>query len=344
MKTQEAKNIIVFGAGAVGASVAGWIAPHYDSLWVLDNTKVVENLKTNGLSLYQEGKKETPEKIKLKAITDFSEAPTPDIILIAVKNYSLDAVAKMIKDKFGDKPLIVALQNGVENQQILPKYFSKVIYTVIGYNAWVDAPGVVGFQKRGPLAIGALTKGLEKDLAEVAHLLNLGVETEVVPDIRSAAHSKMIVNLTNSLTTLIGHPFRAISDRSVFQKLLTNLTAEGVGIVKAAGFKEVKLGGMPPWALMTWGARLPQVLTRPMFEKNVKKMVMSSMAQDILQRGSTDSELESLNGYFISMADKYKLKAPYNRTVYELCREKFGKPDFKPLDVKEVWNKVQERL
>ena len=68
------------------------------------------------------------------------------------------------------------------------------------------------------------------------------------------------------------------------------------------------------------------------------------MAQDILQKGSTDSELESLNGYFMALADKHDIKAPYNKTVYELCRAEFENPGFKPWDVKEVWAKVEANL
>jgi 2-dehydropantoate 2-reductase len=119
---------------------------------------------------------------------------------------------------------------------------------------------------------------------------------------------------------------------------------KGVRIVKAAGYKECKLGGMPSWALIAIGAKLPQLFTRGMFRRNVAKMVMSSMSQDILQRGGTESELDSLTGYILSLADKSGVKAPFNRTIYELSHERFGRPDFRPLDVLEVWARVQEKL
>ena len=73
-------------------------------------------------------------------------------------------------------------------------------------------------------------------------------------------------------------------------------------------------------------------------------MVLSSMAQDILQRGGAHSELESLNGYFIKLADEKNLSVPYNRAIYDLCKEEFSKPGFKPMDVKDVWARVESRL
>jgi ketopantoate reductase len=73
-------------------------------------------------------------------------------------------------------------------------------------------------------------------------------------------------------------------------------------------------------------------------------MVMSSMAQDIIQRGGSDSELETINGYFIELADKHGMKVPYNRAIYALCKREFAKPKFEPLDVKEVLEEVEKKI
>ena len=154
----------------------------------------------------------------------------------------------------------------------------------------------------------------------------------------------MIINLTNSITTLTGHGFTRFLIRVFSRHLFTNLLYEGVQIVKAMGYKECKIGGMPPWRKIWMGAKLPQIITRGMFNKNTKKMVMCSMAQDIIQRGGHDSELETINGYFVKMADKYNLKAPYNRAIYDLCKEQFSKEKFEPLDVKVIMDEVKRRM
>jgi hypothetical protein len=114
--------------------------------------------------------------------------------------------------------------------------------------------------------------------------------------------------------------------------------------VKAAGYKECKLGGMPSWTLIKAGALLPRLLTRPMFKRNVAKMVMSSMSQDIIQRGGSSSEIDSLTGYILKLARRNRVNAPYNETIYELGKERFGKPGFVAMDVKEVWAEVQKKL
>jgi 2-dehydropantoate 2-reductase len=333
-------KVLVFGAGAVGATVGGWLAERYPDVWMVDLPPLVDTINERGLTLYLGGEKQRATKVKVRAVSDLAQAPAPDVLIVAVKTYSLDKVGALLKEKFGDAPLVLALQNGVDNQTILPKYFSKVVYGVVSYNAWIDEPGVVGYQKKGPLVLGTPDNSLGGEARALATLLSRGVETMVTDRFLDAAYSKMVINLTNSLQALIGHPLRPIGNRALFQRVLTHLTWEGVQIVRSAGRRECRLGGMPSWMLMWAAANLPPFLTRGAFEKNVKKMVISSMAQDVLQRGGADSELETLNGHFIRLADRHRLAVPYNRAVYAMCKERFGK-GLPPVDIETVWSAVK---
>lgn len=336
-------KIVFFGAGVIGGSVGAWIAPRYENVWLLDQGEVAKALREKGVTTYLQDHKAEAEKVSVKVINDLAEVPDVDVIVLGVKNYSLEPVAKMIKEKIGDQAVIVSMANGMENQRVLPKFFSRVIYCVVSFNAWMDEPGVIGYQKKGPLVLGTPDNGLQAEMAEVSRVFNLGVETVVTPHLQDAVHSKIVINLTNSLTTLVGFRFREISDPVLFMKLLTGLTSEGVAIVKANGFKECKLGGMPSWFVLTYVPKLPIFLTKPIFDKNVAKMVVSSMTQDVIVRKGQTTELDSINGYIVELADKARLKAPFNRTILELCKREFAKPDFQPLDVKVVWEEVQKR-
>ena len=337
-------KIVVMGVGAIGGSVGGWIAENYDNVYFHDLPDMNKKLREDGLTLYPQGDRYAGRRVDVKVIDDLSEAPDADVVVLGVKNYSLAKVAGVIRDKLGDRPIILAMQNGLENQTILPQFFSKVVYCVISYNAWLDEPAVIGYQKKGPLHIGTKYNELQAEMADIARIFNLGLETDVTTRIGDAAHCKLIINLTNSLTTLVGMSFKPIEDDDLFQKLLTNLLYEGVKIVKAAGYRESLLGGMPPWAKLRAGATLPQMLTRGMFKRNIKKMVISSMAQDVIQRGGSSSELESLNGYMLALADRHGVDAPYNRVIYDLCKREFAQDSFTPMDVRDVWKEVERLL
>ena len=338
-------KIAFFGAGSIGASVGGWVAPHHEKTWFIDQGKILDALKTSGITVYEGDRKEQSiTTVPVKVIEDLTNLKEMDVIVLGVKNYSLEAVAKLIKDHARDDVIIVSMANGIENQTILPKYFSRVIYCVVSYNAWMDQPVVVGYQKKGPLVLGTPDNSLLSEMNAISDVFNQGVETVITDHLDDAVHSKIVVNLTNTVTTLVGHGFKEISDLGAFQKLLTNTLYEGVKVVKAAGYKECKLGGMPPWILFKAGALLPQRLTLPMFKKNVAKMVMSSMSQDIIQRGGTESELDSLSGYIVRLAGQFNVDAPYNETIFELGRERFGKSGFVAMDVRDVLAKVEERI
>src|SRR5262245_50014398 len=179
-----------------------------------------------------------------------------DIVVLAVKNYSLAAVARQVRDELGDRPVIVSLANGIDNQRILPEFLSKVIYGVVGYNARRDEPVVVGYRHKGPLVIGTPDNSLQDELRLVQSILARGCPTAITDRLQDAVHSKIVVNLTNALDALLGRGARPLPDLAIYQQLLTQALWEGVRVVRAAGYREHRIAGIPPFALLHLAAVL----------------------------------------------------------------------------------------
>jgi 2-dehydropantoate 2-reductase len=341
MRHQD-KKVLFVGAGAIGASVAAWTAPHHKGLYIMDIGEVQKVLKTKGITVYQI---DQPDKsrvtVHVKTIDRVEELPDVDIIILAVKNYDLPAIAEILKKALGDRPIIVSLANGTENQVILPSYFSKVIYGVVSYNACRDQLVVVGYQKKGPLFIGTPDNTLMDELKMVQDILGTGCKTIIVDYLQNAVHSKIVINLTNALDTLVGRGYCPVSNFTVYQKLLSQTLWEGVRVIKAAGYKEFKMAGLPSFLLLRLGAAMPGWVARPIFKHKIKSMVVSSMTQDILLRGSGVSEIDSLTGYMVRLAEKHHVQAPYNQTIYRLAKEHFG-PGFQPMRCEDVLAAVEK--
>ena len=337
-------KIAIIGAGAIGGCLGGWLSQKYEDVYLIDQGEVAENLKQNGITLYKQFEEANKEQVSVKVVDSLADLEEMDVVAIAVKNYSLDAVAQMVKDQAKGSPLILALQNGIENQTILPKYFDRVIYTIVEFNAWIDDPGVIGYQSKGPFVLGTKENDLQDELAKLQAYMSPVVETILTDRLRDAAYCKMVINLTNSFTTLVGFKYREISSMKLFKKILSNSMYEGVQIIQAEGVKEFSAGDMPSWSKIKASATLPDFITMGIFKKSLAMMVLSSMAQDILQRRAGVSELESLLGHFVELADKNNIPAPYNKTLYELCTKEFAKPDFKPLTEEQVWKAIQANL
>jgi 2-dehydropantoate 2-reductase len=339
-------DILVYGAGAIGASVAGWMTPHYDNITLLARGEHAARMKADGLMLYMKKEAVKPAPVYPRIVGNLADRPGADVVVIAVKNYDLERAAQDVFAAMGDRPVVVSLQNGLENQRVLPAYFSRVIYGVICYSAWRDAPGVIGAEKKGPILLGITGKdaALTKTMAEITHIFNLGLEAIMMPDIVGAAHSKLVLNLTNSVLTLVGHGFREIKSYRALKKITLGILLEGIEMVKREGHRETSIPGSPAWGLLKFANMLPDFISDAVFTGDFKKLGLNSMAQDLFVLNKKDTELESLNGYFIALADRFGMKAPFNRTIYRLCRERFARSPFVPMSEEEVWAEVQKAL
>ena len=328
--------IIIYGAGAIGASFGGWLSLYYNNIYILargDNAKI---LKSDGLVLYQKDKKKT-DPIPLKIIEDINEKNDPLIVIIAVKNYNLEDAAREISSKLGDKTIIVALQNGIENQNILPKYFSKVIYGIVSYNAWIDKYGIIGYKEKGEIILGTLNKELDEITENISGYLNQAFPVRYTNKLQDAIHTKMIINLGNSVMTLFNYKDLKVDSISILKKIFIGVMKEGMQIIKASGYKEQKLKAMPSWKLINLVDLMPEKISNLFFKMNIDKIGPNSMTQDVLLHNRNKTELEFLNGYFVKLALKIGIKAPYNNAIYNICKEQFAKSGFKPFDAAEFW-------
>jgi len=338
--TKAEPKILFIGPGAIGGTVAAWVAENYPATFVMGHGATQTALRRNGLTTYQFDAPDATRRTVRPGIVDRpGEVADAGIVVLTVKNYNLEAVARQVRDELGDRPIVVSIANGIDNQRILPKLFSKVIYGIASYNARRESPGVIGYQHKLPLLIGALDDTLGAELALVQSVLERGCPTEIVGRMQDAIHTKIVVNLTNALDALVGRGARPLSNPDIFQRLLTQTLWEGVRTIRAAGHREYRLPGMPSFFLLRLVATLPDWITRPLFRRRLRAMRMSSMTQDVVLHGAQDTELESITGYIVHLAAKHGVPVPYNRAIYRLGREKF-RPGFEPLRCEDVLAEV----
>ena len=234
----EAK-ILFIGPGAIGASVAALVAENYPAVFIMGHGETQAALRKDGITTYQSAAPEqTRRTVHVATVDRPRDIGSVDIVVLAVKNYSLEAVAQQVRDELGDRPIVVSMANGIDNQRILPKFFSKVIYCVVAYNAWRDGPAVIGYQRKGPLLIGTPDNSLGAELQLVQSILSRGCPTQIVDRLQDAVHTKIVINLTNALDALVGRGWRPLSNLAVYQQLLTQTLWEGVRIIRAAGYHE----------------------------------------------------------------------------------------------------------
>lgn len=341
MPTRQDLKLVIVGAGAIGGSLAAWTARHHAQTYLLARGAAAETIAARGIMLYPGDSPDQPETIPVNVIRDLREVPDADVVLLATKLYDLESAARQVQAALGDRPLVVSLQNGIRAQQVLPAYFPRVIYSVVAYNAWLDSPGRIGYQRKGPVILGSLDDSQLDDLQTLSAVLAQGLEVRLSAHIRDATYCKLALNMTNSVTTLVGLDLSKISDLDLYQNILAGAIYEAVQVIRAAGVQEQNLAPLPTWKTLWAAAKLPHFLTRRTYRRNLHHMNLSSMAQDVFTRKSTLTELDDLNGEILRMADQYHVPVPINRAIVRLCRQRFAQPNFQPLDVRAVWREVQ---
>ncbi len=340
---KEKPNVLIVGAGAIGLSVAGWIFPHNENLNLLARGESVAAIRRHGLRLYKIGQEATTAPIPVKVIESLDEIPPPDIIIITVKNYDLDQTAQTLRHQLGNcQPIVASLQNGVENQQILPKYFSRAIYGVVCYNAWREGVGKAAYVKRGYLIIGTPTNDLQLELQRVKNVLKPGLECTITNRLQDAVHCKLAINLINALMALVGFRKRSIESEKILVHMTTRLLGEGIQVLQAAGFKEHKLGSMPSWNDIQIAVNMPESPTNPLHDFIVNRVGPTSMTQDVFS-GKPTTELESLSGYMLELARNVGVPMPINQAIYEIAKEQFC-PGFRPIPEIDLWEMINNKI
>jgi ketopantoate reductase len=89
----EAKFLFI-GPGAIGASVAAWVAENYPSVFIMGHGETQAALRQNGITTYAfEQPNETRRTVRVATVDRPADLGDVDIVVLAVKNYSLEAVA-----------------------------------------------------------------------------------------------------------------------------------------------------------------------------------------------------------------------------------------------------------
>jgi 2-dehydropantoate 2-reductase len=340
---QKPFKITVYGAGAIGTTLAAWLTRAGHDVSLLARGENARQLQQKSIRMLSDNKV-LLDDTRVRVIETLGAAEDIDLLIITVKNFHLDACCQDIVNVIGRNTLVLGLQNGVENQTILPKYFDRVVYAIINYNAWPALESEPHNNNRlnwnvsvfGPIILGTLSPSMLPVAKDLTALFSSFIRCEFSQSFQDHAHAKLVNNLANSVTTIIGNSHREESALKPLQAVLTQLTNEGINTLQAAGIKETKAGPLPPWNVIRLIKRLPAILTRFIFRRKMAIVGSTSMANDIIARGAGESELDSINGYLLKLADKHGVDVPYSQGLYQLCQQRFNEEPFRPMSAHEL--------
>lgn len=285
------------GAGAVGSYYGGLLARAGHEVTLIGRALHVAAVLRDGLRLQTQA---FDESVPMRASVDPAAVAGADWVLCCVKSGDTEAAAAALQPHLALGVQLLSLQNGMGNaerlQALLPQ---QRVQPVLVYAAVeLAGPGHLRHHGRGELVLGA-----GPDSAAVASLFaGVGVPVQVLPDLRAAQWSKLVVNCAyNALSAISRLPYGRMIRGPGIEATMREAVAECLAVARAEG---VSL----PADL--W----PQVRALA----DAMPTQQSSTAQD-LARGRR-SEIDQLNGWLVRRGEALGVPTPVNRALHGLVK------------------------
>src|SRR5258708_37455083 len=127
-------KILIMGAGGVGAYYGAKLQQAGEDVTLCARGDKLRGLRENGLAV----KSFLGDfHVRVKATGDPKEFAPYDLILFAVKSYDTESAAQQLKGCLAPEGILMTIQNGVENEDVLCRFFPREC--VMGGNSRIGA-------------------------------------------------------------------------------------------------------------------------------------------------------------------------------------------------------------
>jgi 2-dehydropantoate 2-reductase len=292
-------RIAVFGAGAIG-SLVGSLLSGRNEVTLISRQPHAEAVNGHGLivSGLLEG------VYYPKAVTSPNGLEKQDVVLVTVKAYDTPEAARLIHPLVGKDTLVVSLQNGLTNRDVLKRaYGDRTIAALTYLGVTLLSPGKICYAGAGEMIMEGSQQWSDALNSICDALEEAEVRTRIVSDILPEMWLKAIVNSSiNPITALTRKKNGCILGDKGLLDISRRLCEEAVAVANAKGIE------LPTAA--------PFERVKAAVEASSKNR--SSMLQDIEYGRRT--ELEEITGEIIRQGEEAGMDLPYNRSIYSLVK------------------------
>ena len=245
---------------------------------------------------------------RILATTEARKTGKADVVIVMVKTHDTESAIKRAKPCIGPGTLVVSLQNGLGNTEVIKKVLGKrlarnVAGGTTAQGATLLAPGIVRHAGRGVTVLehSARMRIQVTDLGKA--LSRAGLPAKLVRNLAPWTWSKLVINSSiNPLGALFRVPNGELARNPTYRVLLGLVAKESAMVARALGIR-----------LRYRDAEAEVVRVCQATAKN-----RNSMLQDVLRGKRT--EIDSINGAIVSAAKMKGLDAPLNAMLVGMVR------------------------
>lgn len=331
------QRIAIMGAGAIGATIAGYLIREGYDITVIDQWAAhIEAMKQNGLAL-TDLKETFTVPIKALHLHEVSALTDPfDIIYLAVKAYDTQWATYLIAPVLKQRGFVLPAQNSLTDE-IIAKIvgYNRTVGCVPTISAGVYIPGHV--VRTDPMTthcftVGELSGMITPRVHDVVNALQVIGPSTTTTNIWGARWTKMVTNcMGNALAGLIGPNTAHISpeQHAVSMLIRVSIGSEVVRVAQAMGIVVEPIGGIAAteFAEVSTTADLKQIAgklaiawgQRRLSQEQIKHLGVpgrASLLQDVLK--GRRPEIEELNGLVVIKGQQVGIATPMNQAVVKL--------------------------
>ncbi|MBN1276212.1 MAG: 2-dehydropantoate 2-reductase [Deltaproteobacteria bacterium] len=227
----------------------------------------------------------------------------PDVTLICVKSYDTRQAAEDIRPWLNPEAVVLTLQNGLGNVEILEDVFGKanVLGGVTAEGATLLGPGHVRHAGEGETVIGPekTRPGLIRDIVNAFN--SAGFRTRSAENVDDLIWGKLVINVgINALAALTGLRNGTLPTLSGTISIMEEAVSEAVAVAHKKGIN------------LPYASAIERVLEVCRSTSGN----IASMLQDVMNKRTT--EIEAINGAIVREGKDMGIATPVNATLARL--------------------------
>ena len=307
-------HFVVIGAGGIGGYYGARLQANGQLVAFIARGTHLQVLKTRGLRVnHPEWRFDAPVKAcSLEEFLQSSSPPESDLIILCVKSFDTETIARQLADWLGESSTpVLSLQNGVDNEAVLTRHLGteRVLGGLaVRIGSHLTSPGIIDVVGPAQVVLGQWpTAAAASNSAELLKRLDAvfnhaDIPTRVTDNIQLELWRKLVIN-------------NGVNPLSALTRLDTGK------LVSDPGLSQIVYGMMTEAtaAAAADGVSLTETDCKEMFEL-IRQFdpIKTSMLVDF--EHSRPLELEEICGAVLSRSRQLQREAPYTFSIYQLLR------------------------
>lgn len=233
-------RIAIMGSGGIGGFYGAQLAqdPEND-VWFIARGAHLEAIRKSGLQMKSPAGNVTVSPAQ--ATDDPAEIGPVDMVVFAVKLYSVREVAEFCRPLIADHTGVISMQNGIGSEQIIDEVLGAghAIGGIVYAPLRIEAPGIIRHDGAvAQLIMGEMNGAPSERLSRfITSCEKTGINVAESRDIQTALWEKFVmISSFAGLTCLTRQPVRAIQEDETTFDLFTRALRETIAIARAEGF------------------------------------------------------------------------------------------------------------